>query len=207
MVSVWKTPHCASRQCQIRAVKLWRTYRNTAENLSDEERLDILGSEEDGGEAHEQGETADDGPTVTKLLGDPAVDEETDDGADVCTVTKAGLPRCGDFVRAVGLQLSILLPPLGKSVETIDQSQIETFHGNASGYKERPGNGLGVEAKTLHEGHLVLLVSGGPGLVDSLFASIFEAGLLLGGGVEFLVVDRVSHDELWYHSVVAACGV
>ncbi len=80
MVSVWKTPHCASRQCQIRAVKLWRTYRNTEENLSDEERLDILGSEEDGGEAHEQGETADDGPTVTKLLGDPAVDEETDDG-------------------------------------------------------------------------------------------------------------------------------
>ena len=74
------------------------TYWDTAQDLRDKKSLHILGSEEDRGETHEKDQTADDGVAVAKPLRDPAVNEETNDGANIGTVTQARLPGSGDFV-------------------------------------------------------------------------------------------------------------
>jgi len=56
---------------------------NSAEDLGDKQRLHILRREEDGGEACNAQETGDDRIAVAKLLRNDAVDEKTDDLADI----------------------------------------------------------------------------------------------------------------------------
>lgn len=107
---------------------IYGTYGNAAQDLRDEERLDVLGSEEYSREAHQQSQTADDGPSVAKSLRDPTVDEQSDDGTDIGTVTQARLPCCRDLVRAINLELAVLLSPLSETIQTVDQSKIKALH-------------------------------------------------------------------------------
>lgn len=66
---------------------IYGTYGNAAQDLRNEERLNVLSSEEYSREAHEESQTADDGVSVAKSLRDPTIDEQADDGTDIGTVT------------------------------------------------------------------------------------------------------------------------
>jgi hypothetical protein len=53
--------------------------RDTAQNLGDEQSLNVLGGKEDGCKTGYTDKTCHDGITVAKTLRDPAIDEETND--------------------------------------------------------------------------------------------------------------------------------
>jgi hypothetical protein len=58
----------------------------TAEDFGGEKHLDVLGGEEEGDAGGEPDETADDRIAVAEAFGEPAVEEETDNGTDVGTL-------------------------------------------------------------------------------------------------------------------------
>jgi len=58
----------------------------TTEDFGSEEHLDVLGGEEEGDAGGEPDQTADDCIAVAEAFGEPAVEEETDDGTDVGTL-------------------------------------------------------------------------------------------------------------------------
>lgn len=89
---------------------------DTAHDLSCQKGLDVLGSEEEGNEAGQPDKRGQKGPTVAKALGNPTVDEETNDLTTVGSVTQTSLPRRGDFPTPVVQLLAILHVELAKSV-------------------------------------------------------------------------------------------
>jgi hypothetical protein len=64
------------------------TPRNTAKDLADKQRLDVLGSKENGDAAGKPDEETNDGVAVTETLRNPTVDEETNDGTAVGTLVR-----------------------------------------------------------------------------------------------------------------------
>lgn len=111
---------------------LENTPRQTAENLGDQQGLDVLRGEEDGDEAGEANKGGDDGPAVAETLRDVAVDEEADDFADGDAVGEAGLPGGRDFVGSVGLELAEFLVELGEGEEVGDEGDVVSAQGVAS---------------------------------------------------------------------------
>lgn len=62
-----------------------KTY-NSTENLGCQQRLDILGREEQRGPGIDEHQAHDDSPAVSETLRDPAVDKEANELADVGTL-------------------------------------------------------------------------------------------------------------------------
>jgi hypothetical protein len=87
--------------------RLKHSPRNTAEDLCNLQVDDVLGGEEDGGEADDENQAGHDSVSVAEFLGHEAVDEETDDLADVCSVGQTCLPRCWDLPCSIWKLLSI----------------------------------------------------------------------------------------------------
>jgi len=109
--------------------------RNSAQDLSNEEGLNVGRCEEDGGEGSNEDEAGHDGVAIAKALRDEAVDEEADDFANGGTlaavlvtstggqrtgerayITEAGLPRRRHLVRAVGELDAVLAVELRESI-------------------------------------------------------------------------------------------
>lgn len=91
---------------------------DTAEDFGSKQGLDVGSSEEDGGEGSDEEETDHDGLAVAEALGHKAVDEETNNFADLGAVAESRLPWGGDFIfaRFAWDRLTIFLCELRKRV-------------------------------------------------------------------------------------------
>jgi hypothetical protein len=87
--------------------RLENSPRNTAEDFCNLQVDDILGGEEDGGEADDENQAGHDSVSVAEPLGHKAIDEETDDLPDVCSVRQTCLPCCWDLPCSIWKLLSI----------------------------------------------------------------------------------------------------
>ena len=71
--------------------------------------MDVLGGEEEGDAGGEPDETADDCIAVAETFGEPAVEEETDDGTDVGTLDSRVSDRVAK-AKDIGRSRTLLRP-------------------------------------------------------------------------------------------------
>jgi len=89
MVRVWKTPHgCGQGQYPVKpCVRVWgkgaRGAYDTAQDLRCQQGLYILGREKECRPSVDEHQTHNHGPAIPKSLRDPAVNEETDQLANI----------------------------------------------------------------------------------------------------------------------------
>ena len=109
-----------------------------------------MGGEEEGDAGGEPDETADDCIAVAETFGEPAVEEETDDGTDVGTldsrvsghvasikdnwrdsyIAQTSLPCCRDLICSIGLKRSVFPVPLRKGVfATVSKCDTNSING------------------------------------------------------------------------------
>lgn len=137
-----------------------------AEDLGDQESLDVLCSEKDGGDSGDHDKASHDGVAVTKALRNETVDEKTDDLSDVGTIAETCLPACRYLVCSIGQQHTVLLVELGVSVEGTEETDVVTFHRNAGRDEDTPEDSLGVQLDALQESHTVLLLGSDLGVCN-----------------------------------------
>lgn len=126
----------------------------------------MLGGEEDGSEADDQGQTTDESVSVPNRLTNPPIEEQTNDLTNNNTVAETRLPRRRNFPVAVGQLLAVLALELRKAEEVVQQADIVAFHDDASTDQDRPANRLGVQLNALPQRHVVLLLGRETGIID-----------------------------------------
>ena len=81
---------------------LENTPRNTAKHETDEKHRSVLGEEDDEDEEVDGEQSSNHGLLVAETVGNVTVEKQTQELANKGTVRETGLPRCCDFVGAVG---------------------------------------------------------------------------------------------------------
>jgi len=160
---------------------------NTAENLSNQQGLDVLCGEEDGSDSGDHDQASHDSVAVAEALRDETVDEETDDFSNIGSVAETCLPACGYLVCSIGQHDTIFLIELGVGVEGTKKTDVVTFHSDTGRDEDTPEDGLGIQLDALQEGHVVFLLSGKFGICDGQVVGLGMGELiLLGEGERFL---------------------
>lgn len=150
------------RDCQ----GLENTPRNARKDVSDQQDLHALSSEQDGRESSNEGETCQYCPAIANPLGNVSIDEETNYLTNLRAVLKAGLPGRRNLPSSIRKLLAILFLEPGKVVEVWKEADVETFHGDTCADEDAPTNGLRIESDALNQGHAMFLFGGGFGTSD-----------------------------------------
>ena len=192
---VWKIPHgilarwSAACYCETRDVVL------PAENLGNQQGLDVLRSEEDSSDSCDHDQTGHDSVAVSEALRDETVDEETDDLSYIGSVAETCLPARRYLVCSVGQQYTVFLVELGVRVEGSKKTDVVTFHSDTGRDKDTPEDGLGIQLDTLPESHVVFLLGSDFGICDGQVVGFGLGDLILVAEVERFT-SNFRHDEL-----------
>jgi hypothetical protein len=166
-----------------------------AENLSNQQGLNILCSKEDSGDSGDHDQASHDSVAVAEALRDETIDEETDDFSNIGSIAETCLPACRYLICSIGQHDTIFLVELGVGVEGTKKTDVVTFHSDTGRDEDAPEDGLGIQPDTLQEGHVVFLLSGEFGICDGHVIGLGMGELvLLGEGERFLSDFR--HGEL-----------
>jgi hypothetical protein len=138
---------------------------DTAQDLTNEKCLHVVGEERDEDEGNHQRERDDHGLAVAILFRNNTVDEETDDFPTEGAIAESGFPGGRHCVFSGRKKLAVFLVELGQSVERAEKDNVVTLHDNSSRKKNRPANSLWIELDGLPEAHIVLFCRGVPGFV------------------------------------------
>lgn len=110
--------------------------------------------------------------SITKLLGNIAIDEQSYDLSTGSPVGQTSLPSCRNLVSSIRGQDAVLPVEGWKAIEIIDQAHIISFHGNTGRDQNGPSDGLWIEPDALPQRHLVLLFRRIPRVYDCLLPGV-----------------------------------